>query len=292
MQNNFSNYNKSAFKGDIFQGDLDYEDSELEGDLDITYGDVEAVSLTQGDLEEILDGGPPAKVVARKKGAVRPAGAPGKQAVVRKSAFDKPLNVPGAAITSSLIPTLIVDNAKIIVWGQDKQVAGSLIKHLLDAHATEYIAGTISATSAGAGPGSPTAMVFDNTDLPSGYEYCSAPVIFVTISASQLNARPGARFKVKLTGKAMSGAPIADDEWVVERINSNIPVKLTIFPVARFRDRIVPVRGKFGHSIGGTPVALTVTVTDAVSDESVSVIVPGIDSEELTNFLKTWNIPR
>jgi hypothetical protein len=230
-------------------------------------------------------------VVAKKK-VLGTAGAQGRAAIVKMHNLQKPLSVPGAAISASLIPTMIVDNARIIRWGQDKQVAGALVLNNINQHNVEFVEGSVSSAAAGAGPNQAATMTFDDSELPTDFEYGTAPMIFVTAAASALNATPGARFKLKIQGWSIAGAPIAEDEWVLERINAQLPMKITIIPVCRYRDRVVPVRVKFGNTVGGVVRSLRVVITDAATTENLQVVLPGIDSEELTQFLKQWNIPR
>lgn len=284
----------TQFDGPIFG---DPEDEELYGDLEVLSGDIEPAELGAGDIEEILAGAPAARVVARKiaKGTTlqrttqsmtRP-----QAAKVMASSVTSPLTVPGAAISAARIPALIASNAQIISFGVERPVAGSLLKYNLDAHAAEFVSGSIAKAAAGAGAGATTTLTFAPADRPLGFDTVSSPLIFLVISASQLNARAGARYEVSITGAALTGGLLNGDVWTVERINAYEPIRLTFIPTVRYKDTVRPVRAIWGGQRDNADVSLVVKVKDALADETVQIILPGMDSQELRAFQKAWNIP-
>jgi len=278
----------------------DPDDDDLYGDLPLIIGDAEAVELDEGDVEEIFSGAPVAKVVASKLLSKPKAGMLGaanksvtapKSAVVSASKVTSPLSVPGAAISAAKIPALIAENAKVISFGVERPIAGSLLKLNLDRHNSEFTAGSISKSAAGAGAGSTTTITFAPADRPIGFDVVSTPLIFLVISASQLNARAGARYEIHITGAAETGAALNGDVWTIERTNAYEPVRLTFIPTVRFKDAVRPVRAVWGGQRGESDVTMAVLVKDALTDETIQVILPGMDSQELRGFQKAWNIP-
>jgi hypothetical protein len=118
----------------------------------------------------------------------------------------------------------------------------------------------------------------------------TVPMFFGVISASTLNARAGSRNEISITGVNPWGAALTTEIWIVERRNVNRPLRFTYIPYTRVKDKVVPSLGAFGTLLGGA-TNFVITVSDVDTTESLQVVSPGLDSQELRRFLRSWKIP-
>lgn len=244
---------------------------------------IEPIAIGDPEYAEMLAGAPVAKVMTQK------AGKKGAMSTAKMRSIGRTLATPGAAIAAATLQSLYAENGIIIQNASTAAIPGDLIKYNLDLHRTETPFTSVLSNAVGAGVAVDTDNVLNNSDLPAGAAKYTAPVIFVTIAASALNARAGARYQISLVGMSRSGAALDATKWIVERKDASKPLKLVIIPFIRVKDTILPQVAAFG-AVTGANDALTVRISGADATESVQIIAPGQDSQELRAFLKTWNI--
>lgn len=268
-----------------FNGDIeDYGMQFLGADADADYyvmGDVDINELNA------MEGAPAEKIAKAVKGKLT------------KTASKKPdaptsavLRTPGTALVSSAIPPVSVSGAKVKHPGTMRKLSGNLLKWNVDAAPVVNPFLSVVKTAPGqSNPNDPTVITFDDSDKPSGCAIYSVPMMFLSISASQLNARLGNRYTLKVEGKTRDGVALTSDSWLFEREHGDKAVRILYIPYARQNDTIVPVTAAFGD-IGGTGAdeALTVTMTGVADTEAVQVILPGLDSTDYADFLRQWGL--
>lgn len=263
----------------------DYNDFLTGGmdDTELNLGDMDRVLVTQGDMDEgdVFEG---AMVRARKVAQRKFAG--------RGPSAANAAKMPGVALMGVSLPAVYIQAAKMVQPGTDLLLSGNLFKFNLDENPIRNPFSTITKTVGGAvDPGTKVSVTFNNSDLPSGCDVYSVPVIFATIAASQLNARNGLRYTMEITGKSRDGVVVTTDSFDFERSANDKPIRVQIIPYIRSKDNIVPLNGAFGK-IGGelTNIAFTVSITGMPDSEALQVTMPGIDSSELKETLKQWGL--
>jgi hypothetical protein len=275
------------------QGEVDY------GDVD--YGDVE---LDQGDIDALYSGAPMTQVLARRTGVP--------QAVVAKR-FG-----PGSKLKHVKIPSVIVENGRIIQWATNQKLSGKIVELNVKRHVVASPYPTLQKTAV---PVAGVATVsLNSADLVLLDPTCpkfTVPIIFVTIAASSLAAKAGGQYAIRVSGLTEDLGVIDQSVWTIERAKLNDAVRLTIFPWRRVKDAITPVLGMVTQIgpvafvnplVAGGPFSIvspwlinnavpaavgasfTVEVTGCAVDETVTVRVPGRDSSEITHFERAFKL--
>lgn len=190
------------------------------------------------------------------------------------------LGLPGAALDASYISPVLCTNARIISTGTNQRLPGYLlannIKNLLSLYPTS--------TEIFTGTGSTSATVASTTAR-------LVPILFITISASLLNTRVGARITLTWPTAANKNFSFLSllrpetDVWTIERLNANEAVNIALIPYKRIKDTIVPL-----SLIDNGTDHVVVDLAGLDGADAVSGVFPGIDSAELSQFMQAWNL--
>lgn len=254
-------------------------DVEDDGYGDEEYGDLVAPEFSTGDMNDVANGRSASAKVLRKM-------APRAD---RKAAVAAALSLPGKAIDSAIIPALFPENAKVIQFASERGVPGSLVKYNLDKHRVASPYASVFKNVAGAGVGATTTVTLDAALIAPIIEY-TVPMYFVTISSSVLSGRAGARYEITLAGVNEFNAVLNAETWIIEREDINKPVRFTAVPFVRIKDDVKPMLAAFG-TVQGLVKTFVISIKGVDTSESIQVVAPGLDSQEMKAFLKAWNIP-
>lgn len=302
-----ANSKRQPLTGDVpFPGSMMYGDVELGGG--VTVGDIEIGDVDESDFEgeSVGDIASRVKKALNKKSTVNIQVAPGTTgpayqvaAAAAQAAGQSYMGMPGTALQNlSTIPMWAV-NAKIATPGTARKISGNTLKSTIE-HTLSIMtwASTyLSATSAG---GTATLSFLGNAD--GVHRHKPIPMVFITIAASQLIARAGGRIAINFTyrnamgvygGGDGQGQAFVSDTWVIERGSTNKAIQLVYFPYVRVKDTITPNPAVVGCNLldlVATLQDLTITVTGLSDDETVSGVLPGLDSTDLHGFLKAFKV--
>lgn len=261
----------NTFNGSLF-GDPQIDELAAQ-----SVGDFDYTELSQGDVEAADKVGSGAAVVSAVNARKGRALTTGKKEII--SAGSK-------ALETSVIPCLWGTNLTVTQPGALGKISGHLLIQNLAKHRTATPLQTIIKTAAGAGIADTTVVSFGVADLPAGAGMFTCPIIFISIAASAQFAAAGAGLSVSIETVNEYAIQNTRDAWAFERKNINEPIRLTSVPYVRLKDDLIPVLASWGAN-GAT---LNVKIKGLSENESVRVTIPGVDSQELKSFLKTWNI--
>lgn len=273
------------YSGDIqdLQGDVEFGDI-AEGDVDLTIGDVEAIS----------QGAPLSTVVAAKRSKNRGAQAfTGRQAVIAASVAHNASN--GSLIDSVSMPAIIPTNAVIKQEATATKLPGALVNANIKRTLTLSCYQTLLQTVKPAAGSDEVDIILDKSLFPQAGAACDmflVPVLFLTISASVLNAVSGGRYSIQfIEGIGEAGVPIDLSIWQFERSDATKPINLTIVPYTRVKDIIKPVTGIISNDqYLAKDNRIVIRLKGLGTQEQVQVSIPGVDSMDLRSFQKNFGI--
>lgn len=266
-------------------GDADVYEGEYMGDAEeqeysIGAGDIEEEDLGQGapkfgkGLKKALK-----RKVVGSKGTAQPAAAAAK--------------VESSSIVDTIqIQPVMFSNAKIVQKGSNSALKGRFMRLNVERQITAYPYQTITASISGIADGNIfQPAVFNDGAKPEGCGVYAFPVIFITIVASNQNARSGNPYVLRVVGRTVDGNTVSDEIWSFDRINVDKPVGVVYFPYMKVKDTAVSALCGFGD-IGGENqnVSFSVEIKGMPVGESARVLLPGVDSEEYKELLKGMNI--
>jgi len=292
------------YAGSIHHGSVDTGDP-LDGSVDM--GDV-SVDLEHGDLEAIQQGAPLKSVIQNK--LVGKMGSRFGSAAAKK-----------VTMANVNFPAFIAENATVVQYAAERKIPGKLLEWNLKRH--RAMAPYLSFFATGSTPSSGVSTItWDSTGLSSLGEPAwvyTVPMVFVTISASQLNAKSGNRYQIATQGLSESLTPADGLPWLIERNHIHKPIRLTIIPFKRVKDEVRPlnclVTTASDATTVGTVDGLTYTLKKpyiadiqqpaatsvgfkfkvkvsnlAATDETIVGTIPGLDSRELDAFCAMWKL--
>lgn len=290
LLNYFSMHRNEATSIPQFRGNLmgDVEEEILRSLVD---GDVndDVIELTIGDVSDFIQGGPTAvsklrQTVAKKVIARKPS-----QKVVlptqNRGVMDPArFGISGARLESTMLPVFWPTNATLVQMAIKQPVPGSQIKAGIERMRLETPLQTQMFSKDGGGA-VPTVLTIANTDLnPSGASMF-VPIVIMTLSVSTINARTGAQIKIKIAGKNNLGMALDEVQWVIQRTDVNKPVAVALVPTIRTQDIVSP-----SFAVINATQSLSITMENVAATETLQVILPGIDSNELQSFHSVWKM--
>lgn len=272
---------KAVYPGSLMGDIEDVYDNDLSGDPSDEDDVSGPIVLNIGDVSDYV-GAPKTKTVADLAAS---------KMRNRKAPFSpkkpKPITTGAQMLSASIIPVFWGTNVDVIQFGVEKGIAGDVLKYNLDLHRSATPATSILTSAAGAGAGNNKAITIAPASLPAGFTSYTIPIVFVTISASILNARAGNRYNFYVEALSNYGATGNSEVWVLQRKDANKPMMFGFIPFVRVKDDVKPIVGMIG---GPDAQEFTVNVANAGTDETIQVVVPGLDSQELKQFLSSWKI--
>lgn len=274
----------------MYEGDVD-----LSGDIDfgdIADGDVE---LSLGDVEAIGAGAPLAARVLSKRLKKRGADDDSARANTIASSVAYSASA-GKLIDSVSLPAIIPKNAVIKQEATSTKLPGSLVatnvRRMLILSCYQSLLKTVPAV-----PGANYVdIVLDKTLFAQAgadsVDLYTVPVLFLTISASVLNAVSGGLYSIQfIEGSGEGGVSIDKSIWQFERFDATKSIMLTIIPYTRVKDVIKPVTGLISNSnYLASDHKLVLRLTGLAEKEQVQVTVPGVDSNDLRAFQRSYGI--
>lgn len=273
----------SIAQGDIHLGDIPQHNTSV-GDIFI--GDTQqvefAASAPSGSIAQLVSDGRAEQSTRISPSIVGSSSNPAVAAAREAASLVKniALGLPGAALDASYISPVLCTNARIISTGTNQRLPGYLlannIKMLLSVYPTT--------TEIFTGTGSTSATIASTSAR-------LVPIMFITISASLLNTRVGARITLtwpNASNKNYSFIALLrpeTDVWTIERLNANEAVNIAVIPYRRIKDTLVPLT-----LIDNGTDHVVVNLAGLDSLDAVSGVFPGIDSAELSQFMQAWNL--
>lgn len=319
---NFVSPDETQMRGSVMLGDYpdssefenDYDDSEIgdyDNDDDEISGDYDESDFS-GDTFEII-GDRVSKRAARKtarkaakaarKGRIRSSRPqnPAVKAANQSAATTKA--IPGATLAAGKLSPMMVTNGTIITKGTNLILQGYSVKSQLDrfvqlcANLTRQVSAACASGSTSVTIPIVTAANFASafgTATTAGIDLIT-PVIFLLISGNALNSAPGMHLTVSMTSVDELGRSNTVQTWTFERDSVTTPTKIALWPVKDVSTRLISglVRISATCTTPGTWVPVntfSLTVSGLTEGQTVIMKVPGLDSEELRDFLKPFSI--
>lgn len=282
--------------GSSYYGHGDAEEGEYELQGDVEYGDISEgdIDLSLGDVTAIQEGAPLANVVARKRIARRGASAnPSRSAAIASSIGMA--SSTGKLIDTVGIPAIIPRNALIKQEATATRLPGALVAANIRRMLTLSCYQSLMLTVRPTGNGTSTDIVLDKalfTQAGGSVDLFMVPMLFVTISASVLNAVSGGLYTFQfIEGKGEGGPTIDQSIWKFERADATKPMNLIVVPYTRVKDVIKPVNGILSNDqYLASDNSITIRITGLSEGEQVQVTVPGLDSLDLKQFQQAYGV--
>lgn len=281
----------SSYNG---HGDLEEGEYDLEGDVE--YGDISEgdIDLSLGDVTAIQEGAPFANVVARKRIGKRKASSnPGRSAAIASSIGMA--SSMGKLIDTVGIPAIIPKNAVVKQEATSTRLPGALVAANIRRMLTLSCYQSLMKTVRPAGTETSVDVVLDKSlfDQAGGtVQMFYVPMIFVTISASVLNAVSGGLYTFQfIEGVGESGPTIDQSIWKFERADATKPMNLIIIPYTRVKDVIKPINGIISNDqYLASDNQIVLRITGLSEGEQIQITVPGLDSLDLKSFQQAYSI--
>lgn len=221
------------------------------------------------------------------------AGAPAPAAVARAAkatpAQAAALGLPNQAMASAIIPAMWGRNAKIRQFASERGISGALLHSNLQLARTSTIMTSQFKSVRGAGITQVTEVTFDSASLPAATPLFYVPMIFVSISNSQINARSGGRYEIWMTGRNQVGQAFSSERWIIERTDNTKAMEFALIPFVRVKDDVKPMIAAYGH-VNGSDQTLVLSVLGSGDDDVIQATCPGTDSTDYVAFAKGWRL--
>lgn len=192
---------------------------------------------------------------------------------------------PSDRLAAMQFPIISVNNGTLSQTPIDRSLNAGNVNYNVQQLMNEYpIPGMVKSAVAAGGSATITLAAADAVAM--GVVAFVVPFLLVVISASTLDASPGAPITIALTGETPLGEAINDQAWTIERSDITKPVTFLFVPFRVIANRPLPAL-----AIVDAVTSLVITVTGLKDGENVSAKVMGYAMNELTEIGRRMGLP-
>lgn len=193
--------------------------------------------------------------------------------------------------TVTKLPPLATWNAAVIVNPNLGKISAANLNYFLTKSLVEYpFEGRVvygSTPQSGISQVVLDKSVISKTGFPG---FKSLPFFRFTISASNMNARPGGNYTVQLEGKDETGAVISTNEYSFQRISATEAIFGVFIPFQVVSTRTLPALPIFGALSAEDAVTCTITFSGLSNEDVVTLTVPGYSTNEMREISQMYNL--
>lgn len=211
-------------------------------------------------------------------------------AAERAQAFER--LTPSGKADVVVVPALLISNATIEKNPTTRHIPAVVLNYNLLRCLTDYASTGLVLNTGGSSAGGVYTLTADQTPDtdPDNAGVKSIPIFKFTISASVLNARPGAYYSVWMTGEDVLGQTFTTEglKYSFTRIDYVQAMMAYMIPFRIISARTVPVLALYG---GSTEKKFNLMVEGMASDEQLIMVIPGYSIAETRAISQLYALP-
>jgi len=273
--------------GDVTVGDLEIGD--VDADDDASYGEASIGEVIKKRLRRVKNKS--SIRLATSRNVHSPAVAVAAQ--VARITKDTGLSLPGVALDGSMYTPIFPANAKLATAGTTRKISGFVLAHNIKDMLCRCVWRTVYSQVVSTGSSLTVKFGGVGSTPPAPAKVIYAPIVFITITSNLMSSQAGSRLTMSVNGVNPDGVAIANDQWVFNRGKLNAPISIAYVPYIRVADSLTPANASIYGVIPAyspDPTEFSVTIDGLAKDEQCQVLLPGLDSNELKDFLKAFNL--